>query len=145
MANSISNALSIEARGDSYATSKDFATAVNKRETHGAFRSGLQSDYPHPEGYLFQAYDSASADGKGLNNGDYKSAEFDQFMDTAAAQTNLDDAIATYQKSEGLLLKDLPVIPLWYDNVSAGAAQKMKTVKFNYMGLPSYYELEKAE
>lgn len=145
VANSISNALGIEARGDSYATSKDFATAVNKRETHGAFRSGLQSDYPHPEGYLFQAYDSASADGKGLNNGDYKSAEFDQFMDTAAAQTNLDDAIATYQKSEGLLLKDLPVIPLWYDNVSAGAAQKMKTVKFNYMGLPSYYELEKAE
>lgn len=145
VANSISNALGIEARGDSYATSKDFATAVNKRETHGAFRSGLQSDYPHPEGYLFQAYDSASADGKGLNNGDYKSAEFDQFMDTAAAQTNLDDAIATYQKSEGLLLKDLPVIPLWYDNVSAGAAQKMKTVKFNYMGLPSYYELEKVE
>lgn len=145
VANSISNALGIEARGDSYATSKDFATAVNNRETHGAFRSGLQSDYPHPEGYLFQAYDSASADGKGLNNGDYKSAEFDQFMDTAAAQTNLDDAIATYQKSEGLLLKDLPVIPLWYDNVSAGAAQKMKTVKFNYMGLPSYYELEKVE
>ena len=145
VANSISNALGIEARGDSYATSKDFATAVNKRETHGAFRSGLQSDYPHPEGYLFQAYDSASADGKGLNNGDYKSAEFDQFMETAATQTNLDDAIATYQKSEGLLLKDLPVIPLWYDNVSAGAAQKMKTVKFNYMGLPSYYELEKAE
>ncbi|WP_018143206.1 peptide ABC transporter substrate-binding protein [Alloscardovia criceti] len=145
VANSISNALGIQAQGEAYATNKDFATAVNQRQINGAFRSGLQSDYPHPEGYLFQAYDSASADGKGLNNGDYKSAEFDQYMDTAAAQTNLDDAIKTYQESEELLLKDLPVIPLWYDNVSAGAGKDMTTVKFNYMGLPSYYELEKAK
>ncbi len=144
VANSISNALGIEASGNEYATNSEFSTAVNKRQINGAFRSGLQSDYPHPEGYLFQAYDSASADGKGLNNGDYKSTEFDNYMSEAAAQTNLDDAIKTYQESEELLLKDLPVIPLWYDNVSAGANQKMKTVKFNYMGLPSYYELERS-
>ncbi|TCD54040.1 ABC transporter substrate-binding protein [Alloscardovia theropitheci] len=143
VANSISNSLGIEAQGNEYATNSEFSSAVNKRQINGAFRSGLQSDYPHPEGYLFQAYDSASADGKGLNNGDYKSSEFDGFMDQAASETNLDDAIKTYQQSEELLLKDLPVIPLWYDNVSAGATQKMKTVKFNYMGLPSYYELEK--
>lgn len=143
VANSISNTLGIKAQGDAYATSKDFSTAVNQRKVSGAFRSGLQSDYPHPEGYLFQAYDSASADGKGLNNGDYKSDEFDKFMDTAAAQTDLNEAIKTYQQSEELLLKDLPVIPLWYDNVAAGASTQMQTVKFNYMGLPSYYELEK--
>ncbi|OTA26109.1 ABC transporter [Alloscardovia macacae] len=145
VANSIANSLGIEATGNPYPTSKDFASAVNQRQVGGAFRSGLQSDYPHPEGYLFQAYDSASADGKGLNNGDYKSAEFDGLMDKAAAQTSLNDAIKTYQQSEELLLKDLPVIPLWYDNVSAGATKQMKTVKFNYMGLPSYYELEKSK
>ncbi|MFD0704166.1 ABC transporter substrate-binding protein [Alloscardovia venturai] len=143
IANSISNVLGIKAEGDAYATSKDFSTAVNQRQIKGAFRSGLQSDYPHPEGYLFQAYDSASADGKGLNNGDYKSTQFDSYMSEAAKQTDLKEAIKTYQRSEELLLKDLPVIPLWYDNVNAGAGQKMKTVKFNYMGLPSYYELQK--
>ncbi|MDD6461957.1 MAG: ABC transporter substrate-binding protein [Bifidobacteriaceae bacterium] len=143
VANSIKNVLGIDAQGESIATSKDFSTQVNERTIGAAFRSGIQSDYPHPEGYLVQGYDSSSADGKGLNNGDYKSAQFDEYMDEAAKQTDLNESIATYQKAEQLLLTDLPVIPLWYANVNAGSSLQMQDVEFNYMGLLSYYQLTK--
>lgn len=71
-----------------------------------------------------QAYDSSAADGKGLNNGDYKSDEFDALIDQAAAETDLDKAVSLYRQSERVLLKDLPVIPLWYTNVTAASAKK---------------------
>lgn len=98
----------------------------------------MVSNYPHPEGYLVQAYDSASADGKGLNNGDYKSVKFDALIDQAARQTDLDKTIGIYQESEKALSEDLPVIPLWHTNVAAACAKGVH-VDYNYMVVPEYY------
>ncbi|MFR0588977.1 ABC transporter substrate-binding protein [Bifidobacterium apri] len=139
--NSITNALGIDAQPLIFSTSKELSTAIHNRTVGAAFIQGLQSDYPHPEGYLVQAYDSASADGKGLNNGDYKSAAFDALIDQAARQTTLDGAIGYYHKAEELLFEDLPVIPLWYTNVTAAAGKQVGSLSFNYMGLPDYYRL----
>lgn len=99
-ANSIRNALGIDAESYPFATSKELRSAIQERTIDAAFKSGMQSDYPHPEGYLVQAYDSSAADGKGLNNGDYKSDEFDALIDQAAAETDLDKAVSLYQQSE---------------------------------------------
>ncbi|MFK3575603.1 ABC transporter substrate-binding protein [Bifidobacterium thermacidophilum] len=139
--NSITNALGIDAQPLIFSTSKELSTAIHNRTVGAAFIQGLQSDYPHPEGYLVQAYDSASADGKGLNNGDYKSAAFDALIDQAARQTTLDGAVGYYHKAEELLFEDLPVIPLWYTNVTAAAGKQVGSLSFNYMGLPDYYKL----
>ena len=139
--NSITNALGIDAQPLIFSTSKELSTAIHNRTVGAAFIQGLQSDYPHPEGYLVQAYDSASADGKGLNNGDYKSAAFDALIDQAARQTTLDGAIGYYHKAEELLFEDLPVIPLWYTNVTAASGKQVGSLSFNYMGLPDYYKL----
>ena len=140
--NSVKNALGIDAQSYPFATQKDYSAAVRERTINAAFSQGLQSDYPHPEGYLVQAYDSSAADGKGLNNGDYKSDAFDALMDEAARQTTLDASVERYRKAEETLLKDLPVIPLWYGNVSAGAGKQVN-VSFNYMGLPEYHAITK--
>lgn len=141
--NSIKNVLGIDAQSYPFPTQKDFSGAVHDRTIDAAFVQGLQSDYPHPEGYLVQAYDSSAADGKGLNNGDYKSGEFDALIDKAARQTTLDGAVEYYHQAEQVLLKDLPVIPLWYGNVTAAAGKQVKNVSFNYMGLPEYQNLTK--
>ena len=141
--NSIKNVLGIDAQSYPFPTQKDFSGAVHDRTIDAAFVQGLQSDYPHPEGYLVQAYDSSAADGKGLNNGDYKSGEFDALIDQAARQTTLDGAVEYYHQAEQVLLKDLPVIPLWYGNVTAAAGKQVKNVSFNYMGLPEYQNLTK--
>ena len=141
-ANSIRNALGIDAESYPFATSKELRSAIQERTIDAAFKSGMQSDYPHPEGYLVQAYDSSAADGKGLNNGDYKSDEFDALIDQAAAETDLDKAVSLYQQSERVLLKDLPVIPLWYTNVTAASAKNVE-VSYNYMGVPEYNTIVK--
>lgn len=141
--NAVSNTLGISASPYAFPTQKEFSGAVHDRTIHAAFTQGMQSDYPHPEGYLVQAYSSASADGKGLNNGDYRSAAFDRFMDRAARETKLESSLVHYHASQELLLHDLPVIPLWYANVTAGAGKQMRHVSFNYMGVPEYYRLTK--
>lgn len=141
-ANSIRNALGIDAESYPFATSKELRSAIQERTIDSAFKSGMQSDYPHPEGYLVQAYDSSAADGKGLNNGDYKSDEFDALIDQAAAETDLDKAVSLYQQSERVLLKDMPVIPLWYTNVTAASAKGVE-VNYNYMGVPEYNTIVK--
>lgn len=140
--NSIRNALGIDAESYPFSTSKELRSAIQERTIDAAFKSGMQSDYPHPEGYLVQAYDSSAADGKGLNNGDYKSDEFDALIDQAAAETDLDKAVILYQQSERVLLKDLPVIPLWYTNVTAASAKGVE-VNYNYMGVPEYNTIVK--
>ena len=90
-----------------------------------------------------QAYSSTAADGKGLNNGDYKSAAFDGLLAQAARQTTLGGAIGYYHQAQELLFKDLPVIPLWYANVNAAAGKNVKNVSFSYMGVPEYQKLRK--
>lgn len=141
--NSIRNVLGIDAQSYPFSTSKELSSAINERKVGAAFKSGLQSDYPHPEGYLVQGYDSSQADGKGLNNGDYKSAEFDALIDKASAQPDLDKAVATYQEAQKVLLKDLPVIPLWCKNVTAAAGRHVNA-DFNYMGVPDYVNITKS-
>ena len=122
-ANSIRNTLGINSESYPFATSKELKSAIQERTVNAAFKSGMQSDYPHPEGYLVQAYDSSAADGKGLNNGDYKSDQFDALIDQASAETDLDKAVSLYRQRERVLLEDLPVIPLWYTNVTAAAVK----------------------
>lgn len=141
--NSLKNVLGIETKSVPFPTSKELSTAILKRTVGTAFKSGLQSDYPHPEGYLVQAYDSAAADGKGLNYGDYKSEEFDGLIDQAARETDLTKAIAIYHEAEKVLLRDLPVIPLWYQNTNAATRVEIGGVDVNYMGFPAYYKLTK--
>ena len=141
--NSIKNALGIDAQPYIIPTQKELSSAIHDRTINAAFLQGLQSDYPYPEGYLMQAYDSSAADGKGLNNGDYKSTAFDKLIDDAARQTNVDDAISYYHQAEEMLFKDLPVIPLWYANVTAAAGGHVQHVGFNYMGVPKYNEITK--
>jgi oligopeptide transport system substrate-binding protein len=139
--NSISNTLGISTEPYVFSTQKEYSSAIHNRTIDAPFLQGLQSDYPHPEGYLVQAYGSASADGKGLNNGDYKSSRFDGLISRAARQTSLDGAIDYYHQAQELLLRDLPVIPLWYANVAAGASTNVRNVSFSYMGVPEYQKI----
>ncbi|BDR55029.1 ABC transporter substrate-binding protein [Bombiscardovia apis] len=140
----IEGTLGIHAHSTVFPTAKEFRTSINKRQVHAAFSSGIQSDYPHPEGYLVQGYASWFADGKGLNHGDYKSSDFDAFLRRAAEQTDSSEAGEYYHRAQERLLHDLPALPLWYTKVSAAASQRMQTVRFSYMGLPAYSELVKS-
>ena len=143
VANQIKNTLGINAEGDSYPTFSDIRDRVTDRTIATAFRSGWMLDYPSAEDYLTPLYSSASADGHGSNDGDYKSPKFDQELADALSQTDESKRTAALQEAQETLLQDLPSIPLWCDNVAAVSAQNVKNVQFDYTNMPTYNTITK--
>ena len=141
--NQIKNTLNIDAAGDPYATFSDVRKRVTDRSITTAFRSGWMLDYPSAEDYLNPLYASSSADGHGSNDGDYKSEEFDNLLNAALAQTDVSKRTDDFTEAQEVLAKDLPVIPLWYDNVAAVSATNVKNVAFDYTNLPTYNTITK--
>lgn len=141
--NQIKNTLNIDAAGDPYATFSDVRKRVTDRSITTAFRSGWMLDYPSAEDYLNPLYASSSADGHGSNDGDYKSEEFDNLLNAALAQTDVQKRTDDFTEAQEVLAKDLPVIPLWYDNVAAVSATNVKNVSFDYTNLPTYNTITK--
>ena len=107
VANQIKNTLGINAEGDSYPTFSDIRDRVTDRTIATAFRSGWMLDYPSAEDYLTPLYSSASADGHGSNDGDYKSPKFDQELADALSQTDESKRTAALQEAQETLLQDL--------------------------------------
>ncbi|WP_254052104.1 ABC transporter substrate-binding protein [Aeromicrobium sp. A1-2] len=132
--NQIKNTLGIDAEGKSYPTFAELRTDVTKRTIKTAFRSGWQPDYPSIYNYLAPLY----ATGAGSNDGDYSSKEFDTLIEKAAAEETEDGRYKLYNEAQAVLMKDLPVIPLWYSNISAAAAKGVDNVSFNWQNLPEY-------
>ena len=141
--NQVKNNLGIKAATSPMPTFQEFRNAVSDRKIEGAFRTGWQPDYPSPENYLYQLYDSAAADNQGSNDGDYKNAAFDKLMDQAYAATSTEAANKIYQQAQEILLNDLPAIPLYYGNAYGVAAKGMKNFTMNWQNQPVYSELSK--
>ena len=141
--NQLKNTLGIDAAGDPYPTFSDIRERVTDRTITSAFRSGWQLDYPSAEDYLTPLYASASADGHGSNDGDYKSEEFDAALAAALSQTDEQARTEAFHKAEEILLQDLPSIPLWCDNVAAASAVGVQNVAFDYTNMPTYNTITK--
>ncbi|AXL11677.1 ABC transporter substrate-binding protein [Microbacterium foliorum] len=145
VSNSIKNTLGIEASGAPFV---DFATlraTVNERGADGkrtiqtANRSGWQADYPGLYNFLFPLYST----GASSNDGDYSNADFDALLEQGASASDPAKAIEDYQKAQEILLKDLPAVPLWYQNVSGGFGGNVDNVVFGWNSVPLYYEITK--
>jgi oligopeptide transport system substrate-binding protein len=111
-------------------TTPDFKTLRNKitkrdADLTGMYRGGWQMDYPSIENFLAPIY----ATGASSNDGDYSNPAFDQLLVDAAAATTNDAANKLYQQAEALLDKDMPSMPLWYQQSQFGFSSKIKSVK----------------
>jgi oligopeptide transport system substrate-binding protein len=141
--NQIKNTLGIDAQGESYATFSDLRQRVSDRSITTAFRSGWMLDYPSAEDYLNPLYASSAADGRGSNDGDYTSRDFDGALANALSQTDAARRTQAFTKAQEILIRDLPSIPLWYANVAAVSATGVRNVAFDYTNLPTYNTITK--
>lgn len=137
--NSIADTLDIKAEGKSYATFAELLDDEDNDVMTGAFRSGWQADYPSLYNFLSPLYQT----GAGSNYGRYSSDEFDGLLKEGAAATSVDDANATFQQAQEVLLEDLPVVPLWYSNVTGVWADTVSNVQFGWNSVPLFYEVTK--
>lgn len=143
MANSISNALGIQATTNPMPTFSEFRDAVSNRTMKNAFRTGWQPDYPSIENYLQPLYTTDAAYGQGANDGDYSNPEFDALITQAAATPDTDEANKLYQQAEEILFQDMPAVPMYYSNASGAAALGVKGFVLNWKNVPVYQELTK--
>ncbi|MGD8932997.1 MAG: ABC transporter substrate-binding protein, partial [Chromatiales bacterium] len=63
--------------------------------------------------YLF---DSDSLPPHGANRGRYVSEEVDRLLDRADAEQSLEERAASYRQIQQILHRDLPYVPLWYED-----------------------------
>jgi oligopeptide transport system substrate-binding protein len=138
-ANSIADTLGIKAEGKSYPDFKGLLDEEENDAMTGAFRSGWQADYPSLYNFLAPLYQS----GAGSNYGRYTSDEFDSLLKEGSQATSVDDANAKFQDAQEVLFKDLPVVPLWYSNVTGVYADTVSNVQFGWNSVPLYYEVTK--
>ena len=137
--NSIADTLGIQAEGQSYATFAELLDDEDNDAMTGAFRSGWQADYPSLFNFLAPLYQT----GAGSNYGRYTSDEFDGLLKEGAAETSVEDANAKFQQAQEVLLEDLPVVPLWYSNVTGVWADTVSNVQFGWNSVPLFYEVTK--
>ncbi|MER5933704.1 ABC transporter substrate-binding protein [Streptomyces sp. NPDC002054] len=134
--NSINNALG---RGpvctvNPIGTFADFRNQTTSFKLTGPFRSGWQGDYPLIQNFLEPLYYT----GASSNYGKFSNPEFDQLVDEANRDSDTARAIGTFQDSEKILAAQMPSIPLWYQNGSAGYAERLSDVELNQFSVPVY-------
>jgi len=112
---------------------------TGKRDIETAFRSGWQADYPGLFNFLGPLY----ATNASSNDGDYSNPEFDNLLKEGSSEPDIDKANAKFTQAEQTLFKDLPAIPLWYQNTVGGHSTKVENVKVGWNSVPIYYQITK--
>ncbi|MET4780932.1 ABC transporter substrate-binding protein [Glaciihabitans sp. UYNi722] len=139
--NSVKNVLGIDASGAPQPTFGGIRTQITNRTIQTAFRSGWQADYPGLYNFLGPLYATKA----GSNDGDYSSASFDALLKKGSGEATPAAANKDFQDAQKILFKDLPVIPLWYQNEIGGWGASVSNVKFGWNSVPLYYEVTKTK
>ena len=139
VANSIKNALGIDAIGAPQPTFAGFRTQITSRTITTAFRAAWQGDYPSMIEFLGPVFGT----GAGSNDVGYSNPEFDAALTAAEAAPDLRQSDALVNYAQRILLHDLPVVPLW-DNISVvGWSAAVGRVTVTWNGLPDYENIAK--
>ncbi|MFD9543272.1 ABC transporter substrate-binding protein [Streptomyces sp. NPDC060022] len=124
--------------GSPVGTFADFRNQVSTQKLTGAWRAGWQMDYPLIQNFLQPLYytNAPSNDGKWTNK------DFDGLVNKANAETDKATAVSTFQDAEKILAEQMPVIPLWYQNGSAGYSDRVENVALNVFSVPVYDQIK---
>ncbi|RMI38748.1 peptide ABC transporter substrate-binding protein [Streptomyces triticirhizae] len=137
--NSVNNALEDEnaCTVNPVPTFADFRNQITNREMSGMFRTGWQMDYPLIQNFLQPLYYTDASS----NDGEYSSEEFDDLVDRANSADNEEDSVRLFKEAEQVLVDDMPAIPLWYQNGTAGFSERLNDVKLNPFSVPVFTDI----
>ncbi|MGW4233556.1 peptide ABC transporter substrate-binding protein [Streptomyces sp. NPDC004980] len=124
--------------GSPVGTFADFRNQVSTQKLTGAWRAGWQMDYPLIQNFLQPLYYTNAPS----NDGKWSNEEFDDLVNKANAETDKATAVSTFQDAEKVLAEQMPVIPLWYQNGSAGYSDRVENVALNVFSVPVYDQIK---
>lgn len=113
------------------------------------FRLGWSADYPSPESFLQNFYGKVVPDDENepstINRSRYKNPLFDEFFNKAISAEKMTDQMKYFAQAEVELMKDPPIIPLWYVGNIEITNSYMRNFYFNalnYMDFTRVYNKE---
>jgi oligopeptide transport system substrate-binding protein len=96
----------------------------------GPFRLGWVMDYPSPENYLAKLY----VPGADSNSTGYNNPQVTQLIKQGDAAPSLDEGITFYNQAEDLVLQDLPVMPMFFNNSNTAYSDRVTGVDIDAFG-----------
>jgi oligopeptide transport system substrate-binding protein len=112
----------------------EYLPLIDSKGMTGPFRLGWAMDYPSPQNYLEPLYGTAALPPAGSNATFYTNAEFDELMAQGnQAETN-EEAVDLYQQAEDLLLRDMPIAPMFYGLEQGVHSEKVSNVVIDIFG-----------
>lgn len=95
-------------------------------------RGSWIADYPDAENYLSVFYSKNPAP---PNYTRYKNNRFDALYESALAETNDSLRYEIYRNMDRLIIKDAPVVPLWYDMILQLVKPRIENLKPNSLNM----------
>ena len=136
--NQIRANLRVDCIGNPQPKFAELLTKVEQREPVGLFRLGWIFDYPAMENYLGPLYSTHGSS----NYYGYSNAEFDRLVAEGDRAATPDEALAFYQQAEDLLARDMPVIPLRFEQNNYGHSSRVGRVHMNPFFVVDLLDLE---
>lgn len=103
------------------------------------------ADYPNPENFLSNFLTSnipnKSSNKLGLNYSKYSNELFDNLLDLAAKESNIGAKMKLYTKAEVELMKNPPLIPLWYSGDLQIVHSYIRNLHFNALSLFNFKQV----
>ena len=108
------------------------------------FRNGWSADYASPETFLMNFYGKFVPDNDSepspTNESRYKNPLFDEFYEQAQNSDKLSDQMRLFSQAEVELMKNPPIIPLWYAGDIAIMQSYVRNFHFNAL---NHFEFKK--
>ena len=139
--NDIKNNLGVACTANAYPDFDSLRDDVTGNKMTDPFRTGWQMDYPALSNFLGPVY----VTGAGSNDGAYTNKQFDDLIKKGDTATSPEEGIEAYQEAQKILLEDMPVVPLWYQNATGGYAETVDNVVFDVFSRPVYTDITKSE
>jgi oligopeptide transport system substrate-binding protein len=103
------------------------------------FKNSWIADYPNPENFLNNFHSTnipdAGTNKGGLNFSKYNNPVFDNLLESAKKEDNLGKKMKLYSKAEVELIKNPPIIPLWYSGDLQIVHSSVRDLHFNSLSL----------
>jgi ABC-type transport system substrate-binding protein len=106
------------------------------------FRASWIADYPDAENYLSLFYSKNFAP-NGPNYTHFKNTAFDVLYETALKETDVNKRLVYYQKMDSIIIKEAPIVPLFYDKVVRFTQKNVKGLGINPLNLLNLKNVKK--
>jgi len=106
-----------------------YLAKLDAGEATGPYRLGWIPDYPSPENYLDPIYGEGSSNYGSWSGPGHE--EFLELIDQADAAPTVEEGIPLYQQAADVVLRELPVLPLWFGKTFIIYSENVENVKFS--------------